>query len=178
MLISRFSDKDEALVIIISAWLRTHNLRSQILRAGKKYNFLTSGSSHTLALGQSGTVYVWGSNKEGQLGKIDKISLNRLISCQTANFEEKLVSNESKKKRQMVPISWHLVLWYTLWFGKKNLLTTLFHQFPIPNPDFFKFQFQPIFVCVLAIQCWEFVEACGEKLSHYSNFWNFIKKRS
>ena len=29
---------------------------------------LAAGSSHTLALGQSGTVYVWGSNKEGQLG--------------------------------------------------------------------------------------------------------------
>lgn len=29
---------------------------------------IASGSSHTLALGQSGTVYVWGSNKEGQLG--------------------------------------------------------------------------------------------------------------
>ena len=29
---------------------------------------LDAGSVHNLALGQSGSVYVWGSNKEGQLG--------------------------------------------------------------------------------------------------------------
>ena len=29
---------------------------------------LEAGNSHTLALGQTGAVYVWGSNKEGQLG--------------------------------------------------------------------------------------------------------------
>ena len=29
---------------------------------------LAAGCSHTLGLGQSGMVYVWGSNKEGQLG--------------------------------------------------------------------------------------------------------------
>lgn len=29
---------------------------------------LAAGCSHSLALGKSGTVYVWGSNKEGQLG--------------------------------------------------------------------------------------------------------------
>lgn len=29
---------------------------------------LEAGSAHTIALGQSGAVYVWGSNKEGQLG--------------------------------------------------------------------------------------------------------------
>ena len=29
---------------------------------------LEAGSVHNVALGQSGSVYVWGSNKEGQLG--------------------------------------------------------------------------------------------------------------
>ena len=147
MLISRFPDKDEALVIIISAWLRTHNLRSQILRAGKKYNFLTSGSSHTLALGQSGTVYVWGSNKEGQLGKIDKISLNRLISCQTANFEEKLVSNESKKKDKWSPYHDTLYLDTQCDLAKKTCSPHYFTNSQFPILIFLNFNFnQYLFV--------------------------------
>ena len=125
--------------------------------------------SHTLALGQSGTVYVWGSNKEGQLGKMDKISSNRLISCQTANCEEKLISklNASKKMWQM--IGWHLIHRYMTQshLTKKTLLTTLYHELLNLN---YKFSWISIitnknesfwgFLCFFRNSDGEFVKAC------------------
>ncbi len=48
---------------------------------------LEAGSAHTLALGASGTVYVWGSNKEGQLGLGPDGEETLFIPTKLANVE-------------------------------------------------------------------------------------------